>query len=75
MIRSLFSILGLLIRAILALILIAGLVFVAFAVYKGSQPMQQDAANGMTYWQFVRERISATCNLLAKVSRCISADT
>ena len=66
MIRSLFSALGLLIRAILALILIAGLVFVAFVGYKGSQPMQQEGANGMTYWQFMRERIGAIRELPAK---------
>ena len=51
---------------ILALVLIAGLFFAAFVVYKGSQPMQQDGANGMSYWQFVRERISAIRELPAK---------
>jgi hypothetical protein len=66
MIRSLFSALGMLIRVLLALILIAGLVFVAFAGYKGSQPMQHDGADGMTYWQFVRERIGAIRELPAK---------
>jgi hypothetical protein len=66
MIRSLFSALGLLIRVILALILIAGLVFVAFAGHKGSQPMQQDGANGMSYWQFMRERIGVIRELPAK---------
>jgi hypothetical protein len=66
MIRSLLSALGLLIRLFLALVLIAVLVFVAFAGYKGSQPMQQAEANGMTYWQFMRERISAIRELPAK---------
>ena len=66
MIRSLFSALSLLIRVILVFILIAGLVFVAFAGYKGSQPMQQAEANGMTYWQFMRERIQAISGLPAK---------
>jgi len=66
MIRSLFSALGLLIRATLVLFLIAGLVFAAFAGYKGSQPMQQDGANGMTYWQFMRDRIGAIRELPAK---------
>ena len=66
MIRSLFSALGLLIRAILVVILIAVLVFVAFVGYKGSQPMQQDSANGMTYWQFMRERIGAILDLPVK---------
>jgi hypothetical protein len=60
MIRSLFSALGLLVRALLALILIAGLVFVVFAGYKGVQPMQRAEANGMTYWQFMRERMTVT---------------
>jgi hypothetical protein len=69
MIRALFSALGLLIRAILVIILIAGLVFVAFAGYKGSQPMPQAEANGMTYWQFVRERIGAIRELPAKYQR------
>ncbi|MBN2147713.1 MAG: hypothetical protein JW726_10010 [Anaerolineales bacterium] len=49
MIRSLFSVLGMLIRLLLVLTLVAGLVLVAFAVYKGSQPIQQNSANGMTY--------------------------
>jgi hypothetical protein len=66
MIRSLFSALGLLIRAILVVILIAVLVFVAFAGYKGSQPMPQAEANGMTYWQFMRERIGAIRGLPTK---------
>ncbi|MEN4011363.1 MAG: hypothetical protein ROW48_04975 [Bellilinea sp.] len=66
MIRSLFSALRLLIRTILALILIAGLVFVAFAGYKGSQPMQQEGAHGMTYWQFMCERIEAVRELPAR---------
>jgi hypothetical protein len=47
MIRSLLSVLSLLIRAILVFILIAGLLFAAFIAYKGSQPMQQDGANGL----------------------------
>jgi len=66
MIRSIFSALGLFFRVILALVLIAGLVFVAFVGYKGSQPMQQDGADGMTYWQFVRERIGAIRELPTK---------
>jgi len=55
-----------LLRVILALFLIAGLVFVAFAAYKGFQPTQQEGANGMTYWQFMRERIGAIRELPAK---------
>jgi hypothetical protein len=66
MIRSLFSALGMFIRLLLALVLIAGLVFVAFVVYKSSQPMQLANADGMTYWQFMRERISAIRELPAK---------
>jgi len=66
MIRSVFSALGMLLRVILTLVLIAGLVLVAFVSYKGSQPMPQDGADGMTYWQFVRERISAIRELPAK---------
>jgi len=67
MIRSLFSALGVLIRLLLALVLVAGLVFVAFAGYKGSQPMQQEGANGMTYWQFMHERIGTIHELPAKM--------
>jgi hypothetical protein len=66
MIRSIFPVLGFFIRVILALVLIAGLVFVAFVGYKGSQPMQQNGANGMTYWQFMRDRIGAIRELPAK---------
>lgn len=55
MIRSLFSALGVFLRLLLALVLIARLAFVAFASYKVSQPMQQGGANGMTCWQFMRE--------------------
>lgn len=66
MLRSLRSALGVLIRVILASILIAGLFLAAFIAYKGSQPMQQVGANGMTYWQFMRDRISAIRELPAK---------
>jgi hypothetical protein len=66
MIRSLFSALGLFIRLLLTLVLITGLVFVTFVAYKGSQPMQLASADGMTYWQFVRERIGAIRELPAK---------
>ena len=66
MIRSVFSALGMLMRVILALVLIAVLALVAFVAYKGSQPMEQDGANGMTYWQFMRERIGAIRELPAK---------
>ena len=66
MIRSVFSTLRMLIRVILALVLIAGLILVAFVAHKGSQPMQQDSANGMSYWQFMRERIGAIRELPAK---------
>jgi len=66
MIRSVFSTLGMIVRVILALVLIAGLVLVAFVAYRGSQPMQLAGADGMTYWQFVRERIGAIRELPAK---------
>ncbi|MCU0486611.1 MAG: hypothetical protein MUC85_10955 [Anaerolineales bacterium] len=39
---------------------------VAFVVYKGAQPMQQAGADGMTYWQFMGERIGAIRELPAK---------
>lgn len=66
MIRVLFSALGILIRVILTIILIAGLILAAFVAYKGSQPMQQVSANGMNYWQFMRDRIGAIRELPAK---------
>lgn len=66
MIRSLFSTLGVFIRLLLALVLIAGLVIIAFVAYRGSQPMQLAGADGMTYWQFVRERLDAIRQLPAK---------
>ncbi len=69
MIRSLFSTFGILIRLLLALVLITGLILVVFVAYKGSQPMPQAGADGMTYWQFVRERIGAIRELPAKCQR------
>ncbi len=66
MIRKLFSALGMLIRLLLVLTLVAGLIVVAFVAYKGSQPMQQDGADGMTYWQFMGERIGAIRELPVK---------
>lgn len=66
MIRSIFSAFGILIRLLLALVLIAGVILVAFVAYKGSQPMPQAGADGMTYWQFLRERIGAIRELPAK---------
>ena len=66
MIRLLFSALGMLVRVLLALVLIAGLILVAFVAYKGSQPMQQNGADGMSYWHFMRERIGAIRELPAK---------
>lgn len=69
MIRSVFPALGVFLRLLLALVLIAGLVLAAFGVYRGSQPMQLASANGMTYWQFSRERISAIRELPAKCQK------
>jgi hypothetical protein len=48
MVRSVFSGLGMLVRLLLALVLITGLVFVAYVSYKGSQPMPQAGADGIT---------------------------
>ena len=66
MVGFLSSTLRALARIFLALVLTAGLVFVAFAGYQGSQPMQQAGAKGMTYWQFVGERVNAIRALPAK---------
>lgn len=66
MIRSLFSALGKFIRLLLAFVLIAGMLLVAFVAYKGSQPMQHDGADGMSYWHFMRDRIGAIRELPAK---------
>jgi hypothetical protein len=57
MFRTSFTLLGFALRVVLALILICLFTFSGFVVYMGSQPMQQDGADGMTYWQFMRERI------------------
>ena len=46
--------------------MLAAMVFVAFVANIGSQPMQLAGADGMTYWQFVRERIGAIRDLPAK---------
>lgn len=66
MIRSLFAFLGLLIRVILAIVLIAGLILIGFVTYKGSHPMPQAGASGTTYWQFMSERIAAIRALTSK---------
>jgi hypothetical protein len=66
MIRSVFSTPGIFIRLLLALVLIAGLVFVAFVAYRGSQPIQLAGADGMTCWRFMHERIRAIRELPAK---------
>jgi hypothetical protein len=52
-IRSLFSALGMLIRLLLELALIAELGFVIMVRCRGSQPIQQDGANDLSYWQFL----------------------
>jgi hypothetical protein len=66
MILSVISTLGMLLRTILALVLIAGLVLVAFVGYKGSQPMQLASAGSITYWRFMHDRIGAIRELPAK---------
>jgi hypothetical protein len=66
MIRSMVSAFGVFMRLLLAFILIAGLILVAFITYQGSQHMPQAGAYGMTYWQFLRERIGAILELPAK---------
>jgi hypothetical protein len=52
-IRSLFSALGMLIRLLLELALIAELGFVIMVRRRGSQPIQQDVANDLSYWQIL----------------------
>jgi len=66
MFRIIFSALGAIIRvfAILAVIICLG--FVGFVAYKGSQPMHQKEANGMTYWQIMREQVEVNGGLPAK---------
>lgn len=66
MVRSSISCFGMLLRTVLAVALIAGLVLVAFVAYKGSQPMSTQGANGMTYWQFMGDRLQAIHTLPAK---------
>ena len=66
MMRFVLTGISLLLRLVLAVILIAGLVAAAFVVYKGSQPMQVKGADGLTYWQFLRERIGVIRELPTK---------
>jgi hypothetical protein len=66
MIRSLLAGINLLLCLVLALVLIARLVAAAFVAYNGSQPMQVQGGNDLTYWQFLRERIGDICELLPK---------
>ena len=66
MFRIILSALSIVIRIFAILIVIAGLVFAGFVAYRGSQPMQIKAANGMTYWQFVSDRIKAIHELSAR---------
>ncbi len=61
-----YSALGILLRVILAIILIAGLILAAFVAYKGSQPMEKVGAKGMTYWQFMHDRIVTIRELTVK---------
>ncbi|MDD5369141.1 MAG: hypothetical protein PHQ40_08650 [Anaerolineaceae bacterium] len=67
MIRSLFSMIGLFLRLALVLVLLIGLGLVAFVAVQGNQPMPQGEAHGMTYWQFLRERIDV---IQAQPPRC-----
>lgn len=59
-----------LIRKIISITLILVIcVPLLFAAYKGSQPMQvSQAPDGMTYWQFMEDRIEAAKEV--KPSRC-----
>jgi hypothetical protein len=57
MLRQLVSSIGLLLRLVLILIAIAILLALAYAAYRGAQPMQIPDAQGMTYWQFLEDRI------------------
>jgi hypothetical protein len=66
MTRSFFSNLRKLFRFLLTFVLIAGIILVGFVAYKGSQPMQQVDAHGMSYWQFMSDRIGAIRELPAK---------
>ncbi len=47
-------------------ILIAGLLLFGFILYKGSRPMHISEAHGMSYWQFMTNRIDAIRRLPAK---------
>jgi len=57
MLRQLITGIGLLLRLVLILIAIAILLLTAYAAYRGTQPMQIPDAQGMTYWQFLGDRI------------------
>jgi hypothetical protein len=69
MVHSALAGIRLIFRLALALILVAGLALSAFVAFRGSQPMQVQGAESMTYWQFVRERISAIRELPTRCQR------
>jgi hypothetical protein len=69
MLRQLISGIGLLLRLVLILIAIAILLVSAYAAYMGSQPMQIPDSQGMTYWQFMDERIQTIRTQPARCQR------
>jgi hypothetical protein len=66
MFRLVFSAIGFGLRVFAILVIIAGLTFSGYVAYEGSQPMTIKGANGITYWQFVTNRIQLIRAMPAK---------
>ncbi len=56
-------------RAFLSAVLIFVLVLGSFIAYRGSQPMGIKEAHGLTYWQFVSNRVNAIEAMPSKCQR------
>ena len=57
MVKLVFKTLRFALRIFFTLIIIVVLVSIGFVVYKGSQPMSIQGAHGLTYWQFMNNRL------------------
>jgi hypothetical protein len=66
MARRILSVFGVVGRIVSIFIIVGILLSVVFVAYKGSQPMAIKDANGMTYWQFMSDRIKVIRELPAK---------
>jgi hypothetical protein len=67
MFRLVSIVIRLIVRTILALIVISLVISVVFVAIRVSQPMQLKQANGMTYWQFLNDRLGV---IMQKPAKC-----